>query len=1219
MTNLRCLFDKNSIVVNDSAGANTLAGKYIAPHKGDSPHIGQCFLDENLGFSVMSYHNFKKKGLIERDQADENYYVVFPTLKVKLHFTWIEGILAGSSLTLVKAVENQSMSMPTMGQHYTQHEIDRPSELLSHWKILPGFSNEEIRGLDRVHQSMRNMYSPAKDDLKRRVQNELIDVNFNIDDVNRYFRVFQHDLGALKSRTEDENVHNIPNRDKLKPDQVMLSGDIMTCAGQMFNIMVLVTPGEDKTSMIFGDLLQDHKSETLTASVIRIGRHVTDKYGMNIGIVEFDRQRQLANNVSKTQVENDLSCTVIFVSTHACYAESAIKHIKSRIRAKLSSLVYCVPKTILVHIVISAINNLNMTTRRGNGGKSAYHKLTGQKISYKSYFSLSPSDLVEVHVKSNNDVQQYRSVTAIPLLPTHNNHSDWTFFSLETGQLFIRDYRHARRVPFSHEARLRMKYLTQLDPVRADDQINLRQTEIPRALYEMKKHQPQSTRRRTRPRKRDRQQQTPSPADHNNDLDLVEEEEAMNPEVIDNATDDDIEEPAPDPADMEAVIAATTMLSDDDHALQAQLTDMLIFPDDLVDDITLQKTEHEAGVYTIYSSSSHADLLNTEVLVSMNNGKEIRAKERSQTPITYKPFPTFRDTIMVTSLAGKKTVSNLGLGVQIEECSIVDYLDIKDGCLFATQVTARNALKAFGEEGIRAIRKEIDGLLSKKVFTGVLKDNLTETQRKKIIRMSCFIKEKKDSNGTFIKLKARLVAGGHQQDRTLYNQDETSSPTVATSSVFSIISTGISESRKFMSFDISQAYLNADMKDEVLMTLDPAMTKILLEQDKSGQFKDKVSNERVTVKLNKALYGCIQSAKLWYNHLSDYLRTIGFSPNPVDPCVFNRMTRNQKQTTLAIHVDDGLTTSEDADDLMLLQRQLREKFGEMECNIAEDKLEYLGMEIDISDGEKATLTMKKYVSDVISENGITATTATPASPDLFKINESPILDEDNRQCFHRVVAQLLYLATRTRPDILLPITFLCSRVAIATEEDADKLKRVLSYLNNTRELGIVIGHKGEPVSLSVYADASYAVHGDYKSHGGIVISHNRGPVLVKCSKQKIVTKSSTEAELVTLSDATSLAAYNIEFLKGQGYNVNAVLHQDNTSCISLAENGRSNSDRTKHIGIRYFFVKQYIENGSMKIEHCPTLDMVADILTKPLQGEQFRRMRDLLLGYSRKE
>ena len=381
--------------MNDSAGANTLAGKYIAPHKGESPHIGQCFLDENLGFSVMSYHDFKKKGLIERDQADENYHVVFPTLKVKLHFTWIEGILAGSSLPLVKAVENQSMSMPTIGQHYTQREIDRPSELLSHWKILPGLTNQEISALDRVHQSLKNMYSPGKDDLKRRVQNELVDVNFNTDDVDRYFRVFSHDLGALKSRTEDENVHNIPNRDKLKPNQVLLSGDIMTCAGIMFNIMVLVTTGDDKTCMVFGELLRDHKSETLTASVVRIGSHVTNKYGLSIGIVEFDRQRQLANHVSKTQVETTLSCTVIFVSTHACYAESAIKHIKSRIRAKLSSLVYCVPKTILLHIVIAAMNNLNLTTRRGNRGKSAHFTLTGRKISYKQYFALSPSELVE--------------------------------------------------------------------------------------------------------------------------------------------------------------------------------------------------------------------------------------------------------------------------------------------------------------------------------------------------------------------------------------------------------------------------------------------------------------------------------------------------------------------------------------------------------------------------------------------------------------------------------------------------------------------------------------------------------------------------------------------------------------------------------------------------------------------------------------------------------
>jgi hypothetical protein len=119
--------------------------------------------------------------------------------------------------------------------------------------------------------------------------------------------------------------------------------------------------------------------------------------------------------------------------------------------------------------------------------------------------------------------------------------------------------------------------------------------------------------------------------------------------------------------------------------------------------------------------------------------------------------------------------------------------------------------------------------------------------------------------------------------------------------------------------------------------------KILLEQDTTGEFKECLRDGRVTVKLNKALYGCVQSARLWYNYLSKFLLTIGFTPNPVDPCVFNRTTSTGKQTTLAIHVDDGLTTSEDLEDLALLQRQLKEKFDDMECSIAEEKLEYLGI------------------------------------------------------------------------------------------------------------------------------------------------------------------------------------------------------------------------------------------------------------------------------------
>jgi len=155
------------------------------------------------------------------------------------------------------------------------------------------------------------------------------------------------------------------------------------------------------------------------------------------------------------------------------------------------------------------------------------------------------------------------------------------------------------------------------------------------------------------------------------------------------------------------------------------------------------------------------------------------------------------------------------------------------------------------------------------------------------------------------------------------------------------------------------------------------------------------------------------------------------------------------------------------------------------------------------------------------------------------------------------------------------------------------------------------------VQLEAYVDASYGIHADAKSHSALHLAVGQGNILAKSTKQELVCKSSTEAELVTLSDAVSMSAWTIQFLKGQGYNVKANLFQDNLSTIALANNGRSTSDRTRHIYIRYFFIKQYLENGTMILKHCPATDMIADILTKPLQGNQYIRMRNLLMGHEK--
>ena len=161
--------------------------------------------------------------------------------------------------------------------------------------------------------------------------------------------------------------------------------------------------------------------------------------------------------------------------------------------------------------------------------------------------------------------------------------------------------------------------------------------------------------------------------------------------------------------------------------------------------------------------------------------------------------------------------------------------------------------------------------------------------------------------------------------------------------------------------------------------------------------------------------------------------------------------------------------------------------------------------------------------------------------------------------------------------------------------------------------------KDSKLRLNCYSDASFNVHPDAKSHDGIVIFLGAAATLFKSYKIKMVNKSVAESELSVLSDATSLLVHEREFAIAQQLidaSDDVIIHEDNTAAIHLVKNGRSTSDRTKHILLRHFFVKQYLDNGTFELHHCDTENMCADILTKPLQGEQFFKLRAILLGYS---
>ncbi len=149
-----------------------------------------------------------------------------------------------------------------------------------------------------------------------------------------------------------------------------------------------------------------------------------------------------------------------------------------------------------------------------------------------------------------------------------------------------------------------------------------------------------------------------------------------------------------------------------------------------------------------------------------------------------------------------------------------------------------------------------------------------------------------------------------------------------------------------------------------------------------------------------------------------------------------------------------------------------------------------------------------------------------------------------------------------------------------------------------------------------WIDASFAVHTNFRSHTGATITLGKGSGISSSAKQKINTRSSTEAEFVGVDDVISMVLWVRLFLEAQGYAVtDNIVYQDNKSAMLLENNGRQSSGkRTRHINIRYYFVTDNIKQDRLRVEHCPTDSMLADFFTKPLQGAKFRTFRDQILN-----
>jgi len=184
---------------------------------------------------------------------------------------------------------------------------------------------------------------------------------------------------------------------------------------------------------------------------------------------------------------------------------------------------------------------------------------------------------------------------------------------------------------------------------------------------------------------------------------------------------------------------------------------------------------------------------------------------------------------------------------------------------------------------------------------------------------------------------------------------------------------------------------------------------------------------------------------------------------------------------------------------------------------------------------------------------------------------------------------------RARPDIETTISYLMTRVSKSSEKNWEKLRRCLGFLKGSIDDKRIIGVDSLR-DLHVWIDASHVVHENMRGHTGGTMSMGRGTIHSKSSRQKLNTKSTTESEVVGVSEYLPYDIWQVNVFGAQGYDIrNNYVYQDNENAMKMEVNGRNScTGNSRHIDIKYFWVKDRVDKEEVEIKYCPTTLMLAD-------------------------